>query len=185
MRRLILLIFCTYLICCFGQDNNFDEWNENEISQHKKITELAKYVQNKEFSEISKDSLFEKYIYFDYILKDPILERKERRLMLFDTIFYHFKNTIDSIGLKNLDIKPVRFYKKNKIYEPFDKEIAMETIKGEKMYTQDANVFAYYKKSDSENPLGTLLFEPITDKLVSWIMINQGGYKYFLVFNFL
>jgi hypothetical protein len=51
------------------------------------------------------------------------------------------------------------------------------------MYTKDSNVFAYYRKDEPENPLGTLLFESGTDKLAAWIMINQGGYKYFLTFN--
>jgi len=51
------------------------------------------------------------------------------------------------------------------------------------MYTKDANVFAYYRKEEPDNPLGTLLFEPETSKLIAWIMINQGGYKYFLIFN--
>lgn len=185
MKKIMIGIILFSFSFCLGQKINSDNWYENEQQQYNKLVGLTKFVQNKDFSAISKDSLFQKYIYFDYVLKDTLSERKERRLILFDTIFYYFKKTIDSIGLENLDARPVRFYKKNKIYQPFDKEIARETITGEKMYIQDSNVFAYYKKSEPENPLGTLLFEPVTNKLVAWIMINQGGYHYFLTFNLL
>ncbi len=82
-----------------------------------------------------------------------------------------------------MDAKPVRFYKKHKIYKPFEKELAKESIDGDKLYTESSNVFVYYIKKEPENPLGTLLFDPDTDKLVAWIMIDQGGYKYFLTFN--
>ena len=51
------------------------------------------------------------------------------------------------------------------------------------MYAKDDNVFAYFRKEEPENPLGVLLFESETDKLAAWIMINQGGYGYFLTFN--
>jgi hypothetical protein len=183
-KKLIIIILFTYSFL-FGQNINSEIWDENEIAQYSKLVNLAKYVHNIELSKISKDSLFDKYIYFDYVLNDTLSERRERRLKFFDTIFYRFKKKIDSIGLENLDAKPVRFYKKHKIYQPFDKEIAQKSVGGEKMYTQDSNVFAYYKKKEPDNPLGTLLFEVVTDKLVTWIMINQGGYKYFLTFNLL
>jgi|GEM_PF-926769 len=168
---------------CFGQKINSENWTENEKAQYAKLTTLTNYVYKKTKSEISKDNLFKKYIYFDYVLNDTDSKRKEKRVMAFDTLFYFFRKTVDSIGLKNLDAKPVRLYKHHKIYDPFKKELAIETVGGEKMYEKDANVFAYYRKEDPENPIGTLLFDPETNKLVSWIMIDQGGYKYFLTFN--
>ena len=78
----------------------------------------------------------------------------------------------------------MRFYKNHKIYEPFDEDKAkLKALGGEKMYAKDDNVFAYFRKEEPENPLGVLLFESETDKLAAWIMINQGGYGYFLTFN--
>jgi hypothetical protein len=183
MYKLLIGVLLLASSLCIGQKKNSEIWTKNELAQYSKLTELANYVYNKEKSEISKDSLFKKYIYFDNVLNDTVSERKEKRLVAFDTIFYFFRKNLNSLGIKNLDAKPVRFYKNHKIYEPFKEEIARETIGGEKMYTKDANVFAYYKKNEPENPLGTLLFEAETDKLVAWIMLNQGGYKYFLTFN--
>lgn len=130
--------------------------------------------------------MFDKYVYFDYVLNDTNIVRKEKRLAKFDTIFYYFRKTVDSLGFKNLDAKPIRFYKNHKIYNPFDeKRTKLKTVGGKKMYTNDANVFAYYRKEDPENPLGVLQFEGTSNKLGSWILINQGGYHYFLTFSLL
>jgi len=185
MKNIITGIILLMSISSFGQNASSENWTKNELAQYSKLIELGNYVHNKKKSEISKDTLFKRYIYFDNVLNDVDSERKENRIQSFDTLFYFFRNTVDSIGFKNLDAKPVRFYKNHKIYEPFKKEIAKETVGGEKMYTKDTNVFAYYRKEEPENPLGTLLFEPETDKLCAWIMIDQGGYKYFLTFNLL
>lgn len=145
---------------------------------------MASYVYQKEKGEISKDSLFENYIYFDNVLNDTDTATRDKRIAAFDTLFYFFRKTVDSIGLANLDAKPVRFYKNHKIYEPFDKEKSgLKTLEGEKVYAKDENVFAYYRKDEPENPIGVLLFEPDSAKLCAWIMIDQGGHNYFLTFN--
>ncbi len=183
IRKIVIATLFVTSSFSFGQKISTENWTENEKNQYSKLIELANYVYKKEKTEISKDSLFKKYIYFDYVLNDTVSARKEKRLVAFDTIFYPFRKNLDSLGIKSLDAKPVRFYKNHKIYEPFKEEIAKETISGEKMFTKDSNVFAYYKKEDPENPLGTLLFETKTNKLVSWIMMDQGGYIYFLTFN--
>jgi len=184
-KKTIIGVFLLVWNFNFGQNSNTENWTETEKSQYLKFNELAIYVHNKEKSEISHDVLFEKFIFFNYVLNDTITKRKERRLEAFDTIFSYFRQTVNSIGLKNLDIKPVRFYKNHEIYKPFKKDKAKKTIRGEKMSTKDSNVFAYYRKEDPENPLGTLLFEPNTYKMVAWIMLDQGGTKYFLTFNLL
>lgn len=182
-NKVLTIIFLLSISLCFGQKNKNEVWSENEKSQYSTLTKLANYVYGKKSLEISNQILYDEYIYFDYVLKDTVTKRREERLSKFDTIFSFFKKKIDSIGVSNLDAKPVRFYKEHKIYEPFDEKIAKKSIAGEKMYTKNQNVFAYYRKDDPENPLGVLLFEPNTNKLASWIMINQGGYKYFLLFN--
>lgn len=182
-NKVVTIIVFLSISFCFGQKNKNEVWTENEKSQYTTLTNLSNYVYGKKSSEFSNQTLYDKYIYFDYVLKDTLNSRREKRLSQFDTIFSYFKKRIDSIGVSNLDAKPVRFYKEHKIYEPFDEKNARKSISGEKMYTKDKNVFAYYRKDEPENPLGVLLFESNTNKLASWILINQGGYNYFLLFN--
>lgn len=186
INRILIGLFLLTTSFGIGQNKISKKWTENDKAQYSKLKKLANYVYKKEKYEISKDSLFENYVYFDNVLNDTVTERRERRIVAFDTLFYYFRKTVDSIGLENLDAKPVRFYKNHKIYEPFDEEkTELKTVGGEKMYAKDENVFAYYRKEDPENPLGVLLFEPESNKLGAWIMISQGGYKYFLTFNLL
>jgi len=186
LKRLIITLALIIANFGFSQTKNFKGFTEIEKRQYDNLKELASYIYKKDKSEISKDTLFKKYVFFDYVTNDTVIERKERRELLFDTLFYYFKASIDSIGLKNYEAKPIRFYKSHEIYKPFDvNKTKLKSIKGEKMYQKDANVFAYYRKDEPENPIGVLLFEPDSNKLVAWIMINQGGYKYFLTFSLL
>ena len=185
MKNTFLIIcFLLNITFCFGQKNK-EIWTENEKYQYSVLTNLVNYLYGKKTLEISHETLFNKYIYFDYVLNDTLKNRIDDRLSKFDTIFSFFKTTFDSIGVSNFEAKPVRFYKQHKIYKPFDERNAKQSISGEKMYTKDQNVFAYYRKDEPENPLGVLLFDPNTNKLASWIMIQQGSYNYFLQFNLL
>ncbi|MFK7749720.1 MAG: hypothetical protein AB8B65_15085 [Kordia sp.] len=164
---------------------NTKDWTETEKAQYKSLYELANYIYKKEKKAISKDTLFSKHIYFDYVLKDTIAKRKEGRIKKFDTLFYYFRQRVDSIGLENLDAKPIRFYKNHEIYKPFKEELSKQTVGGKKMVPKSDNVFVYFRKEEPDKPLGRLLFDPNTHKLVAWVMLNQGGHNFFLTFNLL
>ena len=153
----------------FKHEGSFEGWIRRIM-----VNTCISYLRKKNLVDLSDK---------DYVFNDTLIERRERRLESFDTIFTSFRKPIDSLGIENIDAKPIRFFKDHDIYEPFKEEFAMKTIGGEKMYTKDANVFAYYKKEEPEEPLRALLFHPETNKLIVWIMMNQGGYKYFLTFN--
>jgi len=167
---ILFLIFNSYIT--FAQN---EKWNDKEKLMYAKLEGLAKYINGKNKAAISKDTLFEKYIEFNYVLSDTLETRKKNRIQSFDTLFYYFRKKIDSLGIENIDAKPIRFYKDNKIHEPFEKEL--DKIK--------SNVFAYYEKDKPEIPKGTLWFDEKSNKLIAWILLNQGGYSYFLSFNLL
>ncbi len=156
----------------FGQSR---KWSHDEKEMHINIKSLCDYVvENK--GRLSKDTLFQKYIYFDYILNDTLESRRDSRIKSFDTLFYPFRHYLDSIGLENLDAKPIRFFKRSKIYKPF---------KNYELKKLTPDVFVYYFKSSPKVPRGTLFIDRKTKKLVAWILINQGGYYYYLTFNLL
>lgn len=47
---------------------------------------------------MSKDTLFSKYVFFDYVLNDSNTVRKVAQ---FDTNFYYFRKTVASLIFKN------------------------------------------------------------------------------------
>lgn len=173
MKRILVGILISILFTGCEKENKFVDWTEKEKSQYQKLTELAEYVNEKEKSDISNDLLFEKYIEFDYVMSDSSETRKEQRIASFDTLFYYFRNRIDSLGIENLDAKPIRFFKEHEIYEPFKNQLA----------ELEPNVFAYYEKRNPDNPKGVLRFDQESNKMIAWIFLKQGGRSYFLTFN--
>jgi hypothetical protein len=151
------------------------QWNNNELKYQNTIDNLSKYLSSTPESSINRDSL-NSYIYFDYALKDVPQAQKDKRLHSADTLIKIFKHFIDSIGYENLDVKPVKYFKSNsEYYQPFEKELKKDVV----------NSLAYFNKSYPSLPLGSLLFDEKTGKLISWIVINQSGYYYYLTFNML
>lgn len=128
MRCILITVLISIPLLCLEQNKNSDNWSENEKANYNLLKELAEYVNEKEKSEISREILFYKYIEFDHVLKETSMTRIEKRLQAFDTIFYFFRNKIDSLGMENLDVKPIRFYKNHEIYERFDEEKAMKSV---------------------------------------------------------
>ncbi|MGB5819372.1 MAG: hypothetical protein WBG90_07785 [Saonia sp.] len=162
MKYFIIGILMFFQANC--QENNQKDWTSDEKRRYENLKKLAQYTYQKDDSQISEQILFEKYIELDYVLNDSNKKRSQSRLKYFDGYFRSFRKTLDSIGIENLDAKPMRFYKENELFKYF--------IKSQK--DNLPYVMAYYLKSDPENPLGTLLFDPNSDKLLSWIFLRQG-----------
>jgi hypothetical protein len=173
MRIAIILLFISTTLISFGQSNISTEWTDKETKQYKTLVDLAKYVYRKGKTEISKDLLFERYIEFNYVLNDTSTTRIKKRIESFDTLFYYFRKPIDSLGVDNLDARPIRFYKNHEIYKPFEEQLAQIA----------PDVFVYFEKGKPDEPKGTLWFDPKSNKLIAWILLNQGGTRYFLSFN--
>jgi hypothetical protein len=138
------------------------------------ISELCSYlVEHKQNIDIRNPDI-QKYILLDYVLNDSSKFRKEKRVSQINELLNKFTHFVDSAGVANLDAAPVRFYKSDTgFYRPFNANLQ-----------EAAPVsFAYFSKSNEKKPLGYLLFDEKTHKLIAWIMINQGGYYYYLEFT--
>lgn len=175
MRITVVLLFILITLTTSGQSKVSTEWTEKELKQYKTLVDLAHYVYGKSKTEISNDILFNKYIEFDYVLNDTSKVRIQKRMESFDTLFYYFRKPIDSLGIDKLDAKPIRFYKNHDIYKPFEEELAQIA----------PDVFVYFVKDRPHDPQGTLWFDAKSNKLIAWILLDQGGTRYFLSFNLL
>lgn len=171
-------IFTTFLFLiltttAFAQANG---WTKDEEQFYGAMKSLCEYFKDKTYDTTQRDFVFKQFVYFDNILDDTSKTRIQERIKWFDGLFYKMTHFIDSVGLENLDAKPTMFFKNNKnFYKPFDK--------GGELHELLPLTLTYYDKRRPNDPIGTLLFEQKTHKLLAWVIINQGGYRYFLTFN--
>ncbi len=164
MKYYALFLLCFSVLNLYSQEEKFKDWLPQEVEYYKNLKGLAEYIHNKDKADISKDTLLNKYIYMDMDTlkyKGTIYDMANM-----DTIFSLIPQAIrKNGGIELLDAKPVRFYKEHEVYRPFERAL------------KDAVPFVlvYYRKERPDEPLGTLLFDPKTRKLASWILISQGG----------
>lgn len=169
------LLFLILTTSSFAQKKG---WTKDEEQFYVKMKSLCEYFKGKTYDTTQRDFVFKEFVYFDNILADTSKTRIEKRIKWFDGLFYQMTHFVDSVGLENLEAKPTNFFKDNKaFYEHYD-------IGGELNELLPLTL-TYFDKRRPNEPIGTLLFELKTHKLLAWAIINQGGYRYFLTFNLL
>ncbi|MDI9363778.1 MAG: hypothetical protein QM541_02415 [Flavobacterium sp.] len=176
IKKVFKVCFYTFIGVLFNSTNFAQSklLSQSEKASYSTLSDLAKFIERKPYQISERDTLFEKFIYFDYILKDTLKDRVNKRIEIFDGLFINLQHFVDSVGVKNLDALSIRFFKNDiAFYKPFTEELKEAA----------PNTFAYFNKTNPNKPLGVILFEPKTHKIVAWIIIDQGGYKYFLTFN--
>ena len=158
---LAFILFC-FSPSIYGQSPN---WTEKENEYYSKTKELCNFLKNNPYDTSYRNYIFDNYIFY----VNPKNDTSQKRLRYFDGLFYTFYHFIDSVGLENLDAKPVRYFKENKTYyKPFEEHLKWA----------DTLSFAYFDKRHPKKPLGSLLYEPNSGKLISWIILNMDGYLY-------
>jgi hypothetical protein len=152
------------------------DWTKDEQKFYTTIKSLYEHFKDRTYDTSQRNFLFKKYVHFDHILRDASKTRIQERVKVFDVLFYKMMHVIDSIGLDNLDARPTRFFKSNKpFFDPFEEDRELNELL--------PFTLTYFDKRRPNEPMGALLFEPKTHKLISWVMVDQGGYFYFLTFN--
>ena len=160
-KCLFLIMLMGSVLSCFSQSHN--GWTTKEENYYKTLKSFCNYIESIPDYSKNADSLT-RYIYFDYVLKDTSKTRIESRIQKLDTLVILFKHFVDSVGIDNLGAAPSRFYKTNEtFYKPFVKQLKNEA----------ANSFAYFNKNDPNNPLGYIWFDDKSNKIISWILIDQ------------
>ncbi|MFT3747392.1 MAG: hypothetical protein QM768_03715 [Agriterribacter sp.] len=170
---LVFLLVNAHIGTLSAQSNN---WTKDEAEYYKKMKSLCEYIQNERYDTARRGLIFKEFIYFDNVLSDTSIVHIRERTQWFDGLFIMLIRFVDSVGLSNLDAVPTRFFKADTtFFEPYGSGGDLEDCTP---YT-----LTYFDKRHPEHPIGTLLFEVGTHKLLSWIVLNQGGYRYFLTFN--
>lgn len=172
----ITLIITALLLAFAGNCLAQKSFTPDETKYYTTAKSLLKYFEHKKYDSTHRAAVFEKFVYFDYILADTSKAKIKERIKFFDAFFPRVFHFVDSLGIENLDAKPTRLFKTDTAYfSHFSKKGELKELIG---FT-----LTYYHKKAPQVPLGTLLFEPKTHKLMAWTVIDQGGYWYFLTFN--
>jgi hypothetical protein len=163
-KLILLFIFVNLLHTTRAQNST---WTKQEKEYYAKTKELCNYLKATPYDTSKRQFIFSNFIRF----VNPKNDTSQSRLRYFDMLFYHFYHFVDSVGLENLDARPVRFFKNDAaFYKPFTEEL--------KWTDSSSLVLAYYDKREPAKPLGALLYDPESRKLFSWIILNMGGYLF-------
>lgn len=161
-KIILLFIFLSLSFLSFAQKL---KWTDKEKMFYSKTKELCIYLKNNSYDPSKRNFLFDNYIYF----VNPKNDTTQDRLDYFDGLFYRFFHFVDSVGLDNLDAKPVRYFKSDQVfYQRFQ----------EGLKWADSLSLAYFDKRNPKRPLGSLLYDTVSGKLISWIVLNMGGFLY-------
>jgi hypothetical protein len=172
IKWLLVFVFIAIKFSSSGQVTN--DWTTLEKQFYGDLKALCSYAEAHHGKIDIRDSMVKKYVLFDYVLNDTSKNRVETRVVKVNQLLEQFGHFIDSANMINLDAEPIRFLQnKPAIYQQFE-----EHLKDQVPY-----IFAYYNKGNAGKPLGYLLFDLQSKKLVSWILFNQGGHYYFLTFD--
>ena len=167
------LLFLILTTTSFAQTQG---WTKDEKYFYATMKSLCEHFKGKTYDTTQRDFVFKEFVYFDNILSDTSKTRIEKRIEWFDGLFYKMTHFIDSVGFQNLEAKPTTYFKDNKtFFEHYDK--------GGELNKLLPLTLTYFDKRRPNEPIGTLLFERKTHKLLAWVIIDQGGYRYFLTFN--
>jgi hypothetical protein len=163
-KFILLLIFFSLFHTIRAQNSS---WTKEEKEYYTKTKELCNYLKATPYDTAKRQFIFSNFIRF----ANPKNDTSQNRLQFFDMLLYHFYHFVDSVGLENLDAKPVRFFKNDTtFYKPFNEEL--------KWADSMSLVLAYYDKQELAKPLGALLYEPESRKLLSWVILNIGGWLF-------
>ena len=177
---------CTLLLVVFlvqpvnAQSVSQEHWTPKELEQYAALKRLAEFTYQHEYNEPFWETLTTEHLYLDYLLTDTTSVRDKERYNQMLGFFVYFKQTVDSLGVANLDAAPVRFYRDHKFYDVFDENKAIKTVGGSSMALPTDNVFVWYRKEDPYKVKGALWFDEESNRLISWILLKQGGAGYFI-----
>lgn len=151
------LTILTLLISCSNNQPS-DSWSKVQIEYRNTFLKFCKDLDSRKESDLDSNSVTLKTIIQKYINVRKDVKLDSVSLVLFSYLIKDFHHTIDSIGSKNLDAKPITYFKKNKdFYKPFTGNLKPKI----------PDVLAYYHKKHPNKPIATILLDQKSHKIIS------------------
>jgi hypothetical protein len=163
-----------YPSCVSAQDQL--TWPKQQQRYYALLSDFCHFLQEDPANINRQQYIFDHYVDYPQYDNDTAQKRNAERLTAFGILLTHLKSFIDSVGLNNLDAKPAQFWHNDSLaFAPFTNGL-VET---------PTNCLGYFNKQNPQKPYSYLLFDPRSGKLISWLLINQGGKYYFFQFDML
>lgn len=169
----------SFLLLWYGHSQaQQTDWTADEQANYQTMIGLRSHFNGYHYDTTERGLVFNRYVYFDNVLHDTSIARERSRVEKFDAMFARMVQAADSIGWENLDARPTREFQRAFTY-------FKSFTSNEGMRTAIPFCLTFYDKRKPESPLGSLLFEPNTHKLRSWVVLCEAEYCYFLTFEML
>jgi hypothetical protein len=193
MRLYIILLIC---IACLN--GNLSAQHTRPTKQEKQrihqVSKFCRYVKKKPLAEIDQDLLFEKYLSFEYILTDTTKEQIASKV--FSKLLKDIHTVLDTTHINSYGVVPWNKYQyKENLPRMLWEDEPLTGLFGNPLPDKTAsyrqaviegkkeleNIMVCFKKKKPQEPLYYFLFDE-QNKIVSWLLIRQGGLHYFLTF---
>jgi hypothetical protein len=161
---LIILLLTTISQVSFGQG----KLENRRVENYKNFCE---YLKRADSTAFDRSVILNQYVDFYLGEKDTSQSRFKNSTSHLFNFCSVLKKGMGSLNKADYDVIPISEYHFNQ-FKPYDELAELND-----------RVFVCYLKKNPDQPLGFLLFAPQSDKLYSWMLINQGGYHYFLTLN--
>ncbi len=162
-------IICISVLICLSQ---FLFAQENlDIQRVNNFRSFCKYLKKTDSLKLDTFVLFHRYVDINYIKSDSSKVRIQKRLQYMVKLCRDVKSHVNMLWLKDYDATKLSNYH----FKNAEETNGLKEIEDQ--------VYVYFLKAKPETPLGYIRFAPQTNKVISWILINQGGYHYFLTLN--
>jgi hypothetical protein len=150
--------------------------NKKQVNFKASMINFVSAVMINSDEEIIQPSFYKKYLYTSNPFLDSTSEQgcdyhKSMQYTIIEVKKYLLKN-----GLEDLDLAPIEFFKTDTVFKKWIQDEHMQK------YFQNIkeNVLAFYKKSNPEQPICLIRFEPNTNKIYTWLTANPYSIIFFL-----
>ncbi|MFN5982324.1 MAG: hypothetical protein ACK476_10730 [Fluviicola sp.] len=169
MKKLYLAFVIFFLIISSCKERK-KTWTNDQIKYKETFLEFCNELDTKKVTDLNSNSVTLKNIIQKYIHYRKDINLDSASLGLYSYVMKGFHHIVDSIGSKNLDAKPIIYYKKNKdFFKPFTGNLKKNI----------PNVLAYYHKNHPQKPIATILFDQKSHKIISWMIMKKGDYCFY------
>ena len=165
-----------------------------ENNRLSRLREFCRYVKETELSQLDQSLLFEKYLMLGTRLEASSPTNTPERQKMLRAMLEGLNEKLNQMDLEAFDAIPWNQFKQpEKLPRMVWEAEPVTHLLGQSLQTGDreqelaqgskqvGNIMVVFEKAQPNLPLYFVLFDEQTDKILSWILINQGGLHYFLL----